>query len=110
MSTRSYVVVHDTRYDYAEPVSLSRQIVHLTPRATAYQTCRDSLLRIEPAPEILGTGKDAFGNAYTSLCIDTDHEALAVHAESRVEVRARDYPDDARTPPERHLALVVLIQ
>ncbi len=99
MTAREYVVVHDTRYDYSEPVSLSRQIVHLTPRVTSYQTCRAHTLHIEPTPEILGTGEDAFGNVVSSLCIEDDHDALVVRAESRVEVTRREYPDDARTPP-----------
>ena len=48
MTTRSYVVVHETNYDYEHPVGLSRQIVHLAPRTTPFQTCRAHALRVSP--------------------------------------------------------------
>jgi transglutaminase-like putative cysteine protease len=98
-TTRSYVVVHETRYEYAQPVGLSRQIVHLTPRATDFQTCHRHRLDVTPNPEILAISEDAFGNPVTSLCIDEDHDSLTVRAESWVDITARSYPDDAATPP-----------
>jgi hypothetical protein len=33
-----YVVVHETRYRYEQPVGLSRQVIHLTPRTTPWQS------------------------------------------------------------------------
>ena len=96
--TRSYAVVHETRYGYGQPVGLSRQIVRLAPRATAWQVCRAHAMQVAPEPEVLGSGVDAFGNALTSLCIETDHESLTVRAESHVEVTARLYPEDEATP------------
>lgn len=97
--SRAYVVVHDTHYDYGAKVALSRQVVHLAPRATPYQLVHAHALHVDPEPELVGSGRDAFGNAVTSLCIEADHASLSVRAESRVEVLARAYPDDARTPP-----------
>ncbi|MBX3217248.1 MAG: transglutaminase family protein [Labilithrix sp.] len=97
--TRSYVVVHETRYAYEQPVGLSRQIVHLSPRELDWQQCRAHALTIEPEPEILSVGDDAFGNPLTSFCIEEDHTSLVVHAESWVDVTARAYPEDASTPP-----------
>jgi transglutaminase-like putative cysteine protease len=94
-----YAVVHETRYAYGQPVRLSRQIVHLAPRRLPWQVCHAHALRVAPEPEVLATFDDAFGNPVTSLCIDTDHASLVVRAESRVEVTARAYPDDAATPP-----------
>jgi transglutaminase-like putative cysteine protease len=94
----SYFVVHETRYAYAEPVGMSRQIVHLAPRATAWQTCRSHVLDVAPKPEIIAVGEDAFGNPTTSLSIDADHASLAVRAESWVDVAARAQLDDASTP------------
>jgi transglutaminase-like putative cysteine protease len=96
--TRRYVVVHDTTYSYEQPVGLSRQIVHLTPRVLPWQSCRSHRLEISPKPEMLSVSTDAFGNPLTSLCIEEDHSSLAVHTESCVEVTARIYPDDAATP------------
>jgi transglutaminase-like putative cysteine protease len=95
---RTYVVVHETSYEYDQPVGLSRQIVHLKPRTLPWQVCRAHDLRIEPKPEILSVGEDAFGNPTTSLCIEDDHAALVVTSESCVELSARVYPQDAASP------------
>ena len=95
----SYVVVHETRYEYEQPVSLSRQIVHLTPRATSWQVCHRHALQVTPEPEILAVAEDAFGNPLTSLSIEANHDVLSVRAESWVDVTARVYPEDVRTPP-----------
>jgi len=97
-NARRYIVVHDTSYEYAEPVGLSRQIVHLTPRATDWQTCGTHTLRITPEPEILGAYKDPFGNDVTSFCIEEDHSELFVRAESVVDIRERIYPAEEETP------------
>jgi transglutaminase-like putative cysteine protease len=95
----TYVVVHDTRYEYEQPVGLSRQILHLRPRKTSWQTLLAHKLEVAPAPEILAGAEDVFGNPISSLCIEADHAELAVRAESRVEVTARAYPPDDDTPP-----------
>ena len=97
--TASYVVVHETHYAYEQPVSLSRQIVHLTPRNTSWQVCHRHALEVKPEPEILEVAEDAFGNPRVSLCIEADHDVLAVRAESWVDVTARAYPADAETAP-----------
>ncbi|WP_394829696.1 transglutaminase N-terminal domain-containing protein [Pendulispora albinea] len=96
---REYVVVHETRYRYEQPVGLSRQIVHLAPRTTTWQTSRAHSLRVSPDPGVRATGEDVFGNPVTSFCLETEHASLTVHAESRVEVCARVYPEDAASPP-----------
>ena len=98
-AVREYVVVHETRYEYDQPVGLSRQIVHLEPRATAWQVCRSHELRVSPDPDVLAVSEDAFGNPVTSLCIEADHASLSVRSESRVELTARAYPADDDSPP-----------
>lgn len=95
----SYVVVHETRYAYEHPVGLSRQIVHLTPRSMPHQTCSKHVLDITPRAEILARTPDTFGNPTTSFVIEADHAELVVRAESWVEVRARDIPEDGASPP-----------
>ncbi|MDB4946765.1 MAG: Transglutaminase-like enzyme putative cysteine protease [Labilithrix sp.] len=99
MTSASYVVLHDTKYEYEAPVGLSRQIVHLTPRQMPWQTCERSLLTVTPTPEILSVADDAFGNPLTSLLIEKDHATLEVRAQSWVTVSTREYPEDARTTP-----------
>ncbi len=97
--TRSYAVVHETRYTYAQPVRLSRQIVHLTPREMPHQRTRSHAIELSPEAEILGATHDAFGNPITSFCIEDDHDALVVRAESWVDLFERALPRDEDTPP-----------
>ncbi|MFO0615646.1 MAG: transglutaminase family protein [Polyangiaceae bacterium] len=96
---RSYVVLHETRYAYDQPVGISRQILHLTPRATPHQICTRHSVTVQPVPETRSTGTDAFGNALTTFCIERDHDALTVLAESEVTVCPRAIPPDDATPP-----------
>ena len=98
MSAR-YTVRHDTRYSYEAPVGISRQVLHLTPRVTAYQALLSHHIRVTPVPDISRDMVDAFGNNVRSFCVERDHERLAVVCESHVEVRARVYPDLATSPP-----------
>jgi transglutaminase-like putative cysteine protease len=95
----SYAVVHVTRYDYSEPVGLSRQILHLSPRSTPWQTCKKHEIVITPTPDARAVALDAFGNPVTSLCIESDHASLVVRAESWVDVHERPLPADTATPP-----------
>jgi transglutaminase-like putative cysteine protease len=95
----SYVVVHENRFEYEEPVGLSRQIVHLAPRQTSWQACCTHTLHVSPEPQILSVGEDAFGNPLTSLSIEAEHDTLLVRAESWVEVTPRIYPVDSTTIP-----------
>src|SRR5262249_31437413 len=99
MTSLSYVVVHETKYAYAQSVGVSRQIVHKRPRDLPWQTCRAHVMTVSPEPEIVSRGFDAFGNPTTALCIENDHDALVVRAESLVDIVDRRYPDDASTPP-----------
>lgn len=98
-ASASCVVVHETRYTYEYPVALSRQIVHLTPRALPTQKCTKHVLEISPRAEILAEGEDVFGNPTTSFVIDADHASLVVRAESWVELRAPLLPPDDASPP-----------
>ncbi len=88
--TRAYVVVHDTKYEYLHPVSLSRQVVHLSPREVPWQKVREHSLEIAPSAELLTDSRDAFGNPVRAFCIEQDHESLFVRSTSIVEVTARE--------------------
>ncbi len=99
MKTARYHVVHETEYEYHQPVGLSRQVVRLAPRALAWQTCHAHTLQIHPEAEILAIRLDAFGNPVTSFAIEADHASLRVRAESWIDVSARTFPDDAATAP-----------
>jgi transglutaminase-like putative cysteine protease len=91
--TTRYHIVHETRYSYESPVSLSHQHLHLSPRDCLWQTCLAHQLTIEPMPTIQRTRFDTFGNPVTELSIEAAHGELFVHAESMIEVRPHRPPD-----------------
>jgi transglutaminase-like putative cysteine protease len=100
-----YHVVHETCYDYASPVSLSRQLLHLAPRDLnsdcAWQTCDEHRLLIAPAPTVQFARDDPFGNPVTQIAIEVPHRSLRVRAESLIEVRPRGLSEMASPPWER---------
>ena len=48
MTQVRYHVLHETHYRYAWPVSMSRQLLHLTPRETPRQTTLAHRVDITP--------------------------------------------------------------
>jgi transglutaminase-like putative cysteine protease len=94
-----YVVIHETKYRYEHPVGLSRQVLHLTPRVTPWQSVAAHAIAVTPEPNGgVAAADDAFGNPTRAFCIDTDHDELVVRAESSVVVVRRDYPPDDASP------------
>jgi transglutaminase-like putative cysteine protease len=90
-----YNILHETRYEYAHPVSLSRQLLHLTPRETARQTTIEHGIDIEPIPAERAERQDYFGNRLGSFTVSAAHDELVVVADSTVDVMRRE---DAGTP------------
>ena len=86
-ATSRYHVVHETKYSYESPVSLSHQHLHLSPRDCPWQSCSAHFLDIDPLPTRQRTGCDAFGNPVTEFSIEAAHSRLFVRAESTIEVR-----------------------
>jgi transglutaminase-like putative cysteine protease len=93
-----YRISHQTRYQYAEPVSLCHSVVHLKPRQGHYQRCLLSQLRVDPWPAVNREHEDFFGNRVNYFSIQQPHEALEVTAVSEVEVMRPNVPDLSRTP------------
>lgn len=93
-----YRIVHDTEYHYAAPVSLSRQLLHLTPREIAWQRTLSHRLEIVPGFTRRLERRDVFGNPVTLLAIESPHETLHVRAETIVDVFGRVPPEDDGTP------------
>jgi transglutaminase-like putative cysteine protease len=87
-----YTVRHLTEYDYAEPVSLSHHLVHLTPRADNGQVCTRRELIILPMPAFRRDRLDPFGNRATYFSIEEPHRHLTVEALSEVTVPAPSRP------------------
>lgn len=99
VSPVTYDIVHTTRYEYGESVSVSHHIAHLSPRDLPHQDCLHHELHIEPAPAVTRTRLDYFGNAMTFFVMEGAHKGLTVRARSRVVIRPANGPVPASTPP-----------
>jgi len=92
-----YRVRHETAYAYGGDVVHSRQLLHLTPRAMAHQTCTAHAIELRPLPVSRREETDAFGNTVTRLEFDRPHDRLEVVAAMEVEVQPRLRPDAVAT-------------
>ncbi|EXI74929.1 MAG TPA: transglutaminase family protein [Candidatus Accumulibacter phosphatis] len=81
-----YHILHETSYRYESPVSLSRQLLHLTPRDCNWQRCLEHRISVSPQPTAERERHDCFGNVVRELALEFPHDSLSVHAESTVEV------------------------
>lgn len=82
-------IVHETRYDYAAPVSLAHHLAHLQPLEDAHQQVLAFDLEVDPAPAQRRDSRDAMGNAQRHFSLLLPHERLRVRASSRVRVQPR---------------------
>ena len=94
-----YKVLHETTYEYSSQVSSSRQIAHLTPRATAWQQLISHRLTSDPIASETSDGIDYFGNLYHSFFIEEPHNTLIVRAESEVIVASQGITAQTASPP-----------
>jgi len=100
MQPVSYRVEHVTLYEYTAPVTLSQQLLHLTPRPLPWQQCESHALAIEPQAAEYAEGTDFFGNRIVQFAVRTPHLQLEVHADSTVHLRPRwNDLDMAGSPP-----------
>lgn len=86
MNSVRYHVLHETRYDYGSPVSLSQQQLHLSPRILAWQRVEEQCIDIDPAPTWRRDGQDAFGNPVTWVAFHAPHEALVIRSVMTIAV------------------------
>ena len=98
-----YRVIHETRYVYTSAVSSARQIAHLTPRSTDWQSVYEHRLTISPPPTEQSEGEDFFGNRVTRFTHDSGFDEQVIHAESLVEVRPHAPARDASSPDWRNV-------
>lgn len=94
---RRYRVEHYTAYRYSEPVMLSHQQLHLTPRPLDYQPIRDHEVVIRPAPTQQRNMIDAFGNPAIEIAIEAAHTTLDIIARTIVDVAERRIVDPSET-------------
>jgi transglutaminase-like putative cysteine protease len=88
-----YRVEHSTAYRYSEPVALSHQQLHLTPRSLRYQRTLAHEVTVMPAPAYRRERIDAFGNPVAEIAIESAHRTLEIMARSLVEVGPREVPE-----------------
>jgi transglutaminase-like putative cysteine protease len=81
-----YDVNHVTTFEYAQPVSVSHQLLRLTPRPHERQRIDRSTILIEPAPAVRARRRDYFANEVTYVTVQEPHDRLTIHASSRIEV------------------------
>lgn len=92
-------VTHETRYDYAAPVSLAHHLAHLKPLDDMFQQRLAFQMSVLPDPEQLPESVDALGNFECRFSLAVPHRELRVHAQSRVRVRPRFAALDAEGSP-----------
>jgi transglutaminase-like putative cysteine protease len=96
---RRYRVEHQTAYRYSEPVLLSHQQLHLTPRPLAHQRSQMHEIVITPTPTSRREIADAFSNPMTEIAIESSHDALEILSQTNIEmsapakIEAEDTPD-----------------
>ncbi len=93
-----YRVRHTTTYAYTSAVSVSHNVLHLTPRECRHQRCSLHELLIYPKPAFVNQSEDYFGNPVTFFGLQEPHEALTMTANSTVDVTAMNWPDPWDTP------------
>lgn len=82
-------IVHETRYDYASPVSPAMHLAHLQPLADAWQQVAASALEIQPPPAECRDETDVHGNRRCAFSVIAPHRRLTVRARSRVGIAPR---------------------
>jgi len=90
-----YRVRHVTDYAYARPVDLGRHMLHLTPRALAWQRVVSASLTADPLPTRRDEGCDHFGNTVTWMALDQPHARFRLSLEAVVEVECPAPPPAA---------------
>jgi transglutaminase-like putative cysteine protease len=94
----TYQVVHTTRYEYSEAVSVSHHLARVKPREFPGQECLAHDLRIDPTPAVVRSHRDYFGNTVTFFIVERAHSELTVRSTSTVKVHARQRPASRITP------------
>jgi len=79
-----YTIHHRTRYLYEDRVSYSHHLARLTPLQAPGQRPLSSRLFVSPAPDVLDTHVDYFGNPTTFFSLTNPHHELVIDSHSQV--------------------------
>ena len=85
MSARLHLS-HRTGFRYARPVSISHQLLRLTPRSFVRQQVLSASIEVSPSPASTSWRTDAYGNRLTEIFVRSDHDELRIRAEAQVEL------------------------
>ena len=102
-----YNIRHTTVYSYTDPVPVCHNQVHLAPRDTAAQSCREHRLVIDPRPSIRAKRLDYFGNEVEYFSIQEAHDGLSVTAMSLVDVASPVLKKGVKTPAWEEVAAAI---
>lgn len=87
-----YRINHTTKYAYTEPVPVCQNKLHLAPRNTRTQLCREYNLLVRPEPSEIDSQSDFFGNQVDYFSVHSVHRGLSVTSTSLIEVPDRAVP------------------
>src|SRR5271166_3844417 len=93
-----YAISHRTVYHYRNAVSVSHHLVRLRPRELSCQRPLYWQLTAEPAPALVDSHYDYFGNTVSFVTIEGPHRQLVVASHCEVEVTAKPSPIASVTP------------
>lgn len=99
-----YNIRHTTLYSYTDPIPVCHNLVHLAPRDTPAQSCREHRLAVDPFPSVRAKRRDYFGNDVEFFSIQEAHDGLSVTAMSLVDVASPVLKKGLRTPAWEELA------
>jgi transglutaminase-like putative cysteine protease len=93
-------VVHETAYDYDEPVTMSHHELHISPRDQGGgQACLEHEVVVSPKPAVMRERSDYFDNRTWYFGFHESHRSLRVVAKSVVETGARAAPSPSQSTP-----------
>lgn len=95
-----YEIVHTTTYRYSRPVFVEPQIVRLRPRTDAAQRLDAFALTVDPEPDGVSEGLDAWNNDVAWTWFSGEIERLVLRTEVVVETMRPDPFDYIVLPPD----------
>ena len=98
-----YVISHETRLAFPEPVRDHHCELRLAPRSSAVQQVLATAIDVEPAAT-LRSYVDSFGNLVHHFDVQAPHDALVTRLEAQVETRLDDPFSFAPIAPARERA------
>ena len=73
-----YAIHHETHYNYPREVSISHNLVHLTPRECSWQSCLSHELRVSVPPAVMSAQTDTGKTSTVFSCFNQDQELDSV--------------------------------